>query len=60
MFQNSSSYKKKNFSIHAKQQVDEFIKEKIEDWDALTILSEMNEEHEIIDGDFMTLLMSVI
>ena len=50
----------KNFSLYATQDVDEFIKEKVEQWDFAMTLTEMNKEHELFGGDFEILFMSII
>ena len=37
-----------------------FIKEKIDEWDFVMTLTEMNKEHELFGGNFEILLMSII
>ena len=50
----------KKSNLYATQGVDEFIKEKIKEWDFAMTLTEMNKEHELFGGYFEILLMSFI
>ena len=57
--QNGNVLLQKN-GIHDTQGVDEFIKDKIVEWDFMMTLTEMNKEHQRFCGDFEILLMSII
>ena len=48
------------FGIYADLEVDEFIKEKIEDWEFVMTLTEINKEHKRFGGNFKIFLMSII
>ena len=58
--QKDNALLQKILNFYATQGVDEFIKEKIEEWDFAMILTEMNKKHELFGGDFEILLMSII
>ena len=48
------------FGIYADLEVDEFIKEKIEEWEFVMTLTEINKEHKLFGGNFKIFLMSII
>ena len=50
----------KKFGMYANQKVDDFIKEKIEEWDFVMVSIEMNNIHFRFGGDFEMFLMSII
>ena len=46
--------------IDADWEIDDFMKEKIEEWDFVMASTEMNQEHFCLGGDFKIFLMSII
>ena len=59
-FGNKALYQLKIFRFYATEGVDEFIKEKIAEWDFAMTVTEMNKENELFGSDFEISLISII
>ena len=58
--QKDSDFLKFFLHIYANQEVNDFIKEKIDEWDFAMALTEINKEHFRFGGDFEIFLMGTI
>ena len=58
--QNDNAILQKTLNFYTTQEVDEFIKEKIEERDFAMTLTEMNKEYELFGSDFEILLVSIM
>ena len=58
--QKDNSVLQKFFRYYVTQGSDDFIKEKIEEWDFVMTLTEMNKEYELFGSDFEILIIDII